>query len=103
MAIVHYSDGVVVADRDPTEFDDQTNGFNVNTLWRNSSTLAHFISVDDGEEDADWRELLVMPASKATGDILYVNASGVLVRLAIGETDDVLTVVDGLPAWVTPA
>ncbi|MFZ9310723.1 MAG: beta strand repeat-containing protein [Arenimonas sp.] len=37
--------------------------------------------------------------SDATGDLYYRNASGILTRLGIGTTGQVLTVVSGLPAW----
>lgn len=37
--------------------------------------------------------------SDATGDIYYRNSGGVLTRLGIGSTGNVLTVSGGLPAW----
>ena len=37
------------------------------------------------------------------GDIIYENATPAPARLAIGSTGQVLTVVSGLPAWVTPS
>lgn len=37
--------------------------------------------------------------SDATGDIYYRNASGVLTRLGIGSSNQVLTVSGGLPSW----
>ena len=40
-------------------------------------------------------------ASAAAGDIFYLDADGDLVRLPIGTTGQVLTVVDGVPAWAT--
>jgi hypothetical protein len=40
--------------------------------------------------------------SDATGDIYYRNA-GLLSRLPIGSTNDVLTVASGLPSWAAPA
>ena len=39
------------------------------------------------------------PASDATGDIYYRNASGFIQRLGIGSTGQVLTVASGLPTW----
>ena len=39
--------------------------------------------------------------SDATGDIYYRNSSGVLTRLPIGSTGQVLTVASGLPSWAT--
>jgi len=38
-------------------------------------------------------------ASDATGDIYYRTAGGAFARLAVGSTDDVLTVASGLPSW----
>lgn len=102
-----YADGggIVVDSTNPTSADDRTRGYFVNTIWRNSSTNQTFQLVDDAIGEADWRELLVMPASAATGDVLYVNSSGVLSRLALGTAGQVLTVndtADGLE-WATPA
>jgi hypothetical protein len=37
--------------------------------------------------------------SDATGDIYYRNSSGILTRLAIGSTGNILKVSAGLPAW----
>src|ERR1035437_8859905 len=36
-----------------------------------------------------------------TGDIIYESATGVASRLGIGSTGQVLTVVAGIPSWVT--
>jgi hypothetical protein len=41
--------------------------------------------------------------SDATGDIYYRNSSGILTRLPIGSTGQVLNVASGLPAWATVA
>lgn len=41
--------------------------------------------------------------SDATGDIYYRNAGGILTRLAIGSSNNVLTVSGGLPSWAAPA
>lgn len=38
-----------------------------------------------------------------TGDILYASASNTLSKLAIGSTDDVLTVAGGIPSWAAPS
>lgn len=40
--------------------------------------------------------------SGATGDIYYRDSSGYFTRLPIGSTNNVLTVVSGLPAWAAP-
>lgn len=39
----------------------------------------------------------------STGDTLYASATNTLSKLAIGSTGNVLTIVAGVPAWVTPA
>lgn len=46
-------------------------------------------------------KLNITPASDATGDLFYRNASGFLTRLGIGTTGQVLTVAAGLPSWAT--
>ncbi len=40
--------------------------------------------------------------SDATGDIYYRNSSGILTRLGIGSTGQLLTVASGIPSWQTP-
>jgi hypothetical protein len=39
----------------------------------------------------------------ATGDIYYRNSSGLFARIAIGNTNDVLTVAGGVPTWTAPS
>lgn len=39
--------------------------------------------------------------SDATGDVFYRSSGGILARLGIGSTGKLLTVVGGLPSWVT--
>lgn len=39
--------------------------------------------------------------SQATGDILYASSGSQLSRLGIGSTDQVLSVVGGIPAWAS--
>lgn len=41
--------------------------------------------------------------SDATGDIYYRNSGGVLTRLGIGSSGNVLTVSGGLPSWAAPS
>ncbi len=41
--------------------------------------------------------------SAATGDVFYRDSGGNIVRLAIGSTNDVLTVASGLPSWAAPS
>jgi hypothetical protein len=38
-----------------------------------------------------------------TGDMLYASAANTLAKLSIGTTSQTLTVVDGIPSWVTPS
>lgn len=45
----------------------------------------------------------IQVGSDATGDIYYRNSSGILTRLGIGSTGNVLTVAGGLPSWAAPA
>jgi len=47
------------------------------------------------------KSVAAIVGSDATGDLYYRNASGIFARLPIGTTGQVLTVVDGLPAWTT--
>lgn len=42
---------------------------------------------------------VINAGSDATGDIYYRTAGGVFERLAVGTTDQVLTVASGLPSW----
>ena len=39
--------------------------------------------------------------SYTTGDLLYATSTSALVKLGIGSTDEVLTVVGGIPDWAT--
>lgn len=41
-------------------------------------------------------------SSYTTGDILYSSATNILSKLGIGSTNQVLTVVGGIPSWQTP-
>ena len=42
-------------------------------------------------------------AIDAAGDLIYGTGSDAFTRLAIGSTDQILKVTDGVPAWATPA
>lgn len=44
---------------------------------------------------------VVNVGSDATGDLYYRNGSGVFTRLPIGSASDILTVIAGIPAWIT--
>lgn len=44
---------------------------------------------------------VVNVGSDSTGDVYYRNSGGLLTRLAIGSTDQILAVSGGLPAWVS--
>jgi hypothetical protein len=46
-------------------------------------------------------DILITPGSDATGDLYYRNSNGVLTRLPISSTDNVLTVSSGVPAWTS--
>lgn len=46
---------------------------------------------------------LGMPMSWTTGDLLIGNGADSVTRLGVGSNGDQLTVVSGLPAWVTPS
>jgi hypothetical protein len=52
---------------------------------------------------AAWDDSSTAPSgvAGATGDTFYRDSSGNFVRLPIGSTSQVLTVVSGLPAWQT--
>lgn len=41
-------------------------------------------------------------SSDATGDVYYRNSGGLFTRLGIGSTNQVLTVIAGIPSWQTP-
>lgn len=43
--------------------------------------------------------ILTVDATGATGDVYYRDSSSNFAKLAIGSTDDVLTVAGGLPVW----
>lgn len=45
------------------------------------------------------KAVLMANPTGGTGDIYYRDSSSNVVRLAIGATDEVLTVVGGLPSW----
>ena len=52
-----------------------------------------------GADSANFASLALTLGSDATGDIYYRNSSGVLARLGIGSSTQVLTVSGGLPSW----
>lgn len=52
-------------------------------------------------EEVSLEQLLNWIGSTATGDIIYKSVGGWAI-LPIGSSGQVLTVVDGIPAWVTP-
>jgi hypothetical protein len=62
-----------------------------NTLTLTNKTLSSTTNVIGG--------VTMTLGSDATGDIYYRNSGGVLTRLAIGSTNQVLTVAAGLPSW----
>jgi hypothetical protein len=78
---------------------------NVNTLQAVTDTFVYRASTDTltNKTLASSTDVLggvtMTLGSDATGDIYYRNAGGVLTRLGIGSTGNVLTVSSGLPAW----
>jgi hypothetical protein len=52
-------------------------------------------------DDTSWLpDFVFLPDGMAAGDLIYWNGSA-LARLPVGNADDVLTVVGGVPAWVS--
>lgn len=78
--------------------------------WLKQATSS-FITADDtasltNKTFADSSDILgivkMTLGSDGTGDIWYRNSSGLLTRLGIGSTGNVLTVAGGLPSWAAP-
>jgi hypothetical protein len=44
-------------------------------------------------------QMLAASTTQATGDLYYVNSSGIFQKLPIGTVGQKLTVVGGVPAW----
>lgn len=61
---------------------------------------ANQILSSDADGTMTWKDGTLSTTS-ATGDVIYRNASGVLAKLAIGTTGQLLTVASGLPSWAT--
>jgi hypothetical protein len=61
---------------------------------------ANQVLSSDADGTMTWKDGTLSTTS-ATGDIIYRNASGVLAKLAIGSTGQLLTVASGLPSWAT--
>lgn len=78
----------------------QTKTLNFGTGGASGSTTAITIGSSTSGATNNIR-LNTTPASDATGDIWYRNASGFMTRLGIGTTGQVLTVAAGLPSWAT--
>lgn len=57
----------------------------------------------DSMQSASGRGFRVNFTSDATGDIFYRDANGNWTRLGIGSTNQVVTVIAGLPSWQTPS
>ena len=62
-------------------------------------TSNQFLS-SDADGTMTWKDGALSTMS-ATGDIIYRNASGVVAKLSIGSTGQLLTVASGLPSWAT--
>lgn len=65
------------------------------TVYLNASNATDLVL------DSMLHHLKINFTGDATGDIFYRNSSGYLERLAIGTTNQVLTVISGLPSWQT--
>lgn len=79
-----------------------TKTLNIGTGWASGSITA--INVWSATSGATNNiKMNIMPASDATGDIYYRNASWFLTRLPIGTTGQVVTVAWGIPSWATPS
>ncbi len=50
-------------------------------------------------EENDHADVQDLPSSLAEGDLLIVDDTGAIIRLAIGSATEVLTVVSGRPEW----
>ncbi len=92
------------AGTDPTATDDQNSGYEVGSVWVNT-TLGErraFICVNAAAAAAEWRTLV--RDGSTHGDILYFNGSEWLV-LAPGTSGNVLQTngAGAAPTWVTPA
>ena len=61
---------------------------------------ANQILSSDADGTMTWKDGTLSTTS-ATGDIIYRNNSGVLAKLSIGSTGQLLTVASGLPSWAT--
>jgi hypothetical protein len=68
-----------------------------------SSTNAVSGSSGLGLSSTQVTSMAVGLGSDATGDVYYRSSGGVLTRLGIGSTGNVLTVAGGLPSWAAPA
>jgi len=78
----------------------QTKTLNFGTGGASGSTTA--INIGSATSGATTNtKLNITPASDATGDLWYRNASGFMTRLGIGTAGQVLTVAAGLPSWAT--
>jgi hypothetical protein len=78
-----------------TSFVDLKGGTTGQVLAKNSDTDLDFVWSADAAG-------MTNPMT-TTGDIIYSSPGSTPVRLAVGSTDDVLTVAGGVPTWAAPA
>ena len=75
-----------------TSFQTSLSGLTPSTGTTGSITLAGTLGATSGGTSQ---------TTYTTGDVLYASASNTISKLAIGSTNQVLTVVGGVPAWAT--
>ena len=69
--------------------------------WINPRTWNNGETVSDTMMNTIRDNLNILWPYTTTGDICYRNSSSELSRLGIGSTDQTLTVIGGVPTWVT--
>jgi len=81
----------------PTTTDDASAGYEVGSLWVNTTSDSSFICVDSTTSSAVWNNI-TNPLT-TTGDLIYSASGATPSRLAIGSSGEVLTVSGGVPTW----
>jgi len=83
-----------------------TNTFNTLVASKGTTSITTLGTVTTGT----WNATAIGPTyggtgqtTYSTGDMLYSSASNVLSKLSIGSTNQVLTVVGGVPTWANAA
>jgi len=80
----------------------QSSGANTIQVMAANSTMEVYAILLTGTSASSW-QYQYYPSNPATttGDTYYANSSGEPQKLAIGSTNDIYTVVAGIPAWST--